>query len=196
MPKRFNRYAEIFFGGGALFWSVSPQGSLIADSNPELIGFYRVNRQGRFNTPFGHRTNVTILQEENLLRASELLKSVEIVCGDFIDTLAMLREGDFVYLDPPYLPLGGYADFRRYTKDCFNEEHHVRLAVEFGELKSRGIKALLSNSATKKIADLYKSFHPVTVMAPRYINCRGTGRKRIRELLVANYPIEVEHVLS
>jgi DNA adenine methylase len=44
IPKKYNRYAEVFFGGGALFWSLAPQGSLIADSNPELINFYEAVR--------------------------------------------------------------------------------------------------------------------------------------------------------
>jgi DNA adenine methylase len=37
MPSRFSRYAELFFGGGALFWSLGLPDSLITDSNPELI---------------------------------------------------------------------------------------------------------------------------------------------------------------
>lgn len=43
-PKEFSRYAEVFFGGGALFWSLALPGSLIADSNPELINFYEMVR--------------------------------------------------------------------------------------------------------------------------------------------------------
>lgn len=40
MPTEFSRYAEIFFGGGALFWSLGLPGSFVTDSNPELINFY------------------------------------------------------------------------------------------------------------------------------------------------------------
>jgi DNA adenine methylase len=250
-PKEFSRYAEVFFGGGALFWSLALPGSLIADSNPELINFYemardaphellsavgrlavtkpeyyriraqqpdqlsevdraarfaylnktcynglyRVNRSGQFNTPFGGRTNAKVLDEDDVLAASRLLRQTTMICADFTESLNLLREGDFVYIDPPYLPLGGYSDFRRYTRDFFNEEHHLRLAAEFDKLRQRGVKALLSNSATEKIRRLYKSYWCVTVMAARHINCCGEGRSKIQELLVANYPLEEKDVL-
>ena len=35
------RYVEPMIGGGALFFALAPQHALIADVNPELIGFYR-----------------------------------------------------------------------------------------------------------------------------------------------------------
>ena len=44
MPRSFSLYAEVFFGGGALFWSLARPGSFIADSNPDLINFYEVVR--------------------------------------------------------------------------------------------------------------------------------------------------------
>lgn len=40
-PKRFERYIEPFFGGGALFFDVRPPNAVIADSNPELVNLYR-----------------------------------------------------------------------------------------------------------------------------------------------------------
>jgi DNA adenine methylase len=252
MPKEFSRYAELFFGGGALYWSLALPGSLIADSNPELINFYevvrdkpdgllsaveklpitkedyyrirsilpetltsveraarfvylnktcynglyRVNRNGLFNTPFGARTEAKLLEESDVLAASAVLMRTQVVCADFRESMSLLQEGDFVYLDPPYLPLGGYSDFKRYTRDFFNEAHHIRLAVEFGKLRARGVMALLSNSASPKIKSLYKAFCCVTVMAARQINCNGKGRAKIPELLVANYPLEQEDVLS
>ena len=40
VPKNYNRYIELFFGGGALFFSLRPEHAVIADSNPELINMY------------------------------------------------------------------------------------------------------------------------------------------------------------
>lgn len=37
MPKKFNKYIEPFFGGGALFFNLILGEAIIADSNPELI---------------------------------------------------------------------------------------------------------------------------------------------------------------
>ena len=41
IPKKYGRFIEPFFGGGALFFAVHPTGGIIADSNPELVNLYR-----------------------------------------------------------------------------------------------------------------------------------------------------------
>ena len=41
-------------------------------------GLYRVNSQGQFNVPFGNYKNPRIVDENNLLNCSELLKNTEI----------------------------------------------------------------------------------------------------------------------
>ena len=40
VPKKYGKYIEPFFGGGALFFSLNPENAVIADSNPELINMY------------------------------------------------------------------------------------------------------------------------------------------------------------
>lgn len=42
IPKRFERYVEPMVGGGALFFALSNDRALVADSNPELINLYRM----------------------------------------------------------------------------------------------------------------------------------------------------------
>ena len=41
IPQKYGKYIEPFIGGGALFFALSPDKSIIADSNPELINMYR-----------------------------------------------------------------------------------------------------------------------------------------------------------
>lgn len=41
MPSHYGKYIEPFIGGGALFFAVTPQKAVVADSNPELINTYR-----------------------------------------------------------------------------------------------------------------------------------------------------------
>lgn len=41
IPKKYNKYIEPFFGGGAFFYAVNPDEAVIADSNPELVNLYR-----------------------------------------------------------------------------------------------------------------------------------------------------------
>ncbi len=46
-------------------------------------GLYRVNKDGKFNVPFGRRVNPTILDEPNLLAANIALQGVKLVKGDY-----------------------------------------------------------------------------------------------------------------
>ena len=60
-----------------------------------------------------------------------MLKKATITCGDYLSVLKEYAEpGDFIFLDPPYLPISEYSDFKRYTKEQFYEEDHVELAAE------------------------------------------------------------------
>lgn len=150
-------------------------------------GLYRVNKMGFFNTPYGQRSNVSLVDEANLARASKLLKRARLLCVEYEDSLELAGRGDFVYLDPPYVPIGKYSDFKRYTKDQFGEANHERLAEEFRTLASRGCFVLLSNSANPKTERLYSGFVQRTVRMPRFVNCKGEGRGHVEELLISNY---------
>jgi DNA adenine methylase len=44
IPDQFERYLEPFVGGGAVFFQLSPDQSILSDINPELINLYRVIR--------------------------------------------------------------------------------------------------------------------------------------------------------
>ena len=154
-------------------------------------GLYRVNRKGRFNTPYGHYENASLVDAENLRRASEALQNAELVCGYYEKILNKVKARDFVYLDPPYLPVSKYSDFKRYTKEFFYEADHVALAGVFKHLDRLGCSVLLSNSYHEKIASLYDGFAQVTVEAPRFMNCKGDGRGKVKELLISNYPLRI-----
>ena len=158
-------------------------------------GLYRVNRRGQFNTPFAKITHVKILDEAKVGAASRLLSSTTLLCSDYSSVLADLKSGDFVYLDPPYVPLGGYSDFRRYTADRFEDKDHIRLAEDFRRLSERGIQALMSNSCTEQVEALYSDWWKVRIPANRQINCRSERRGKIKEFLIANYPLHANSIL-
>lgn len=94
-------------------------------------GLYRVNRKGQFNVPYGKNLNSKIVDEKLLRAASILLQNTTILCEDYKNVLIKYAEsGDFIFLDPPYLPISEYSDFKRYTKEQFYEEDHLELAKE------------------------------------------------------------------
>jgi len=46
---------------------------------------------------------------EAMLRAFKALASAQLMTYDFETALDQAEPGDWVYLDPPYVPLGGWA---------------------------------------------------------------------------------------
>lgn len=234
MPNSYGKYIEPFVGGGALFFRLQNEKSIISDLNPELInlykqvamhcdevidilkeykneeemfyavrakdwtqcdeieaaartiylnhtcfnGLYRLNKKGMFNTPFGRYKNPNICNEEKLRLASSLLQKTTIICDDFekvLDTYA--NKNDFIFLDPPYIPISEYADFKRYTKEQFYEEDQRKLANQVHRLAKRGCKIMLTNSNHPLVYELYGDYKIEVIQTKRNINRNGNKRK-------------------
>ena len=150
-------------------------------------GMYRVNSKGEFNVPFGHYKNPRILDENNLINCSNLLQGIEIKHADFSEILKKVKKGDFVYFDPPYVPLSETSSFTSYTKEGFDIDMQFKLRDVCDELDTMGVNFLLSNSDTKLVNDLYENYNIKKVFASRQINANADGRGKITEVLVRNY---------
>ena len=147
-------------------------------------GLYRVNRQGQFNVPFGRYRNPVTCRERDLLCASDALAGVEIRLGDYKDVLrATARTGDFVFLDPPYVPVSKYADFKRYTRTQFRENDHVELAREVDRLYELGCHVVLTNSNHPLVYDLYAKYS-ITVHGTKRNISAATGSRKGQDLIV------------
>ena len=248
VPENYGKYIEPFFGGGALYFALSPEKAIIADSNPELINFYkivakdvdslideldgyvndkdffyemrakdtnrlskveaaartlylnrtafnglyRVNKKGQFNVPFGAYKNPTIVNSQQLLLASRLLKEATIVSGDYKDVIATYaEEKDFIFLDPPYLPVSEYSDFKRYTKEQFYEEDQVELSLLVNKLNDKGCHILLTNSNHPLIHDLYSNYSIEVHQTKRNISSKGNKRKG-EDVIVSAIPKQLK----
>ncbi|WP_280564692.1 Dam family site-specific DNA-(adenine-N6)-methyltransferase [Chromohalobacter sp. 48-RD10] len=140
-------------------------------------GLYRVNKKGEFNAPYGRYKNPSFCQPVTLRAASEALKNVEIICGDYRDVLAQkAKRGDFIFLDPPYLPVSKYADFKRYTKEQFYEEDHRELAEEVARLQRLGCHVILTNSNHPLVHELYEPYEIEIVNTRRNISSNAGSR--------------------
>ncbi|MCB9763484.1 MAG: DNA adenine methylase [Alphaproteobacteria bacterium] len=152
-------------------------------------GLYRVNRSGKFNVPFGRYTNPVICDEENLQGCSRVLQGVALVHEDFEAAADRARAGDFVYFDPPYVPLTPTASFTSYVADGFGLADQERLAALFRRLSERGVQVMLSNSDTPLVRELYAGFHLEEVQARRNVNAKASKRGAVGELVVcSDYP--------
>jgi DNA adenine methylase len=152
-------------------------------------GLYRENSRGEFNVPFGRYANPNVRDEVNLRACSLVLQGVEVRVEGFAAVLERAQPGDLVYFDPPYVPVSLTANFTKYAKDGFDEREQRHLADVYAELTRRGVKAILSNSDTPLIDELYRNrgYHFGTVMATRNVNRDATGRGAIPEALVRNF---------
>lgn len=152
-------------------------------------GLFRVNQAGQFNSPFGYYKNPNITNEIVLKAVSNYFNAadIRIECGDFEDSLKGIEKGAFVYLDPPYDPISDSANFTGYSMGGFDREEQIRLKNLCDNLDKKGVKFLLSNSATEFILDLYKSFKIEIIKAKRSINSNAKKRGEVDEVLVRNY---------
>ncbi len=247
VPAKFGTYFEPFLGGGALFFALQPEQSMLSDINSELIfayqavaekpqelihalkkhehnpdyyyklreadrssgykrwsplrkasrliylnktcfnGLYRVNAKGEFNVPFGKYQDPLICDALNLTRCSFALRKAKILCAGFEYLTKVANKGDFVYFDPPYMPVSHTANFTSYAKVPFEEQLQIELSHLCKKLDSMGVKFMLSNSFAPLIAELYKGFHIEQVKANRMINSKKEKRGKVTELVIRNY---------
>ena len=152
-------------------------------------GLFRVNSSGEFNTPFGRYKNPNIVNESTLRAVHAYFKKSDITfkSEDYEKTINSLKKGTFVYLDPPYDPVSDTSSFTGYNKGGFNKKEQERLKKCCDSLDDKGIKFLLSNSATDFIKRLYKDYEINIVKAKRSINSVSNKRGQIDEVLVKNY---------
>jgi DNA adenine methylase len=148
-------------------------------------GLYRVNSKNGFNVPFGDYKNPNICDVDNLRACARALEGATIEKSDFGVVKKRAKRGDFVYFDPPYIPLTATSRFTDYTSEGFSDAEQVRLRDLAVELKARGVHVLLSNSSAPRVYDLYSAhFTCKEVDARRSVNCKPNGRGRIPELLI------------
>lgn len=172
-------------------------------------GLHRVRKDsGTLNVPFGwkgYRTVTvdgvkvhiqqraqTIFDHNGLWETHRALKGVTLLVGDFRAVLAAARQGDFVYLDPPYIPVSPTSSFTSYSVDGFGILEQWWLAQTMKALDSRGVYWLLSNADVSWARDLYAGFNIHAIDVVRKI----AGHRIAREVLAANYQVLLDGSLE
>lgn len=152
-------------------------------------GLYRVNSKNQFNVPYGRYKNPKIVDADLILSISQYLNSsdIKILTGDFEKVVQDASAGDFVYFDPPYIPLSETSAFTSYTHEGFSYEDQVRLRDCFKNLDQKGAFVMLSNSSSPLVEELYKGFNIHKVEATRTNGAKSSSRGKISEIIVTNY---------
>jgi DNA adenine methylase len=153
-------------------------------------GIYRVNQAGKFNVPFGKDESAIVCDPKRLRECSMVLQApaVTITHQDFYKAAERVEEGDFVYFDPPYVPLSETSSFAAYTADGFGPEDQECLRDVAFDLQRRGAYVLISNSDCPEVRTLYAGAEIVEVEASRAVNSKASGRGKVGELLIVLDP--------
>jgi len=169
-------------------WSPVQKASRLIYLNKTCFnGLYRMNNKGYFNVPFGFYKNPKIIDKENLIACAKLLQNTEIVLGSFLEIENKVKEGDFVYFDPPYVPVSQTSSFTKYYKDDFDYDMQFELKELCDRISKKKVYFMLSNSYIDFVTKLYKNYPIKKVDAIRAINCKGDRRGKINEAIITNY---------
>lgn len=156
-------------------------------------GMYRVNRQNKFNVPFGKFSGTPrVLHEEQLRAASDALQgrwdrwksvsakpqAVDLRVKVFrprqiafsFDTL--VHTDDLWYADPPYAPVSATSDFTSYDAAGFRPSDQIALAEHAAEMAKRHVHVRLTNSAALWLRGKYEEegFRTFALVAKRSVN--------------------------
>jgi DNA adenine methylase len=87
------------------------------------------------------------------------------------DSISNVKKGDFVYLDPPYVPINKKS-FDSYNVDGFSNDNHKELFLMCDQMKRNKVKFIMSNSNTDMVLEHFKNYNIIKVEAKRSINSK------------------------
>jgi len=142
-------------------------------------GIWRESAKSGYNVPFGKRYTLSPAAQDRITQCSRVLNQAPTTLAicDFADTLAQAKEGDLVYIDPPF-----YKSNFRYVSTWGTKEHQ-RLALHAKEARNRGASVFISNTDCPETRLTYTGiYHPIEVRSDVSTSAKGRGLRR--ELLI------------
>jgi DNA adenine methylase len=149
-------------------------------------GMWRENSSGQFNVGYGGQDRRWVVNQCLLLTVSMFLKRAKLRTSDFEETIDSCKEGDFLFLDPPYRPGAKELKHNHYVYSKFTFEDYRRLSNALKKVSKRKVKWAMTTSSHKDIVALFKGNRIIPFI-------KGTGKKpgelakKSREVLICNY---------
>ena len=119
------------------------------------------SKTGAMNVPWGDRS-FKGFDDSTLEQLQNTLSNADLHHDDFRAALTRVEPGDFVYLDPPYLPVHSNPDereptskFNKYTAKVFELPDLEELAELCADLTDRGVKWVMSNRDSAGVRELF-----------------------------------------
>lgn len=149
-------------------------------------GIFRVNLKGKYNVPFGNRENYNF-DFNNLISVSSALKNTKISNSDFSNTINNVKQGDLVFLDPPYTITHNLNGFVQYNQKIFSLEDQYKLAEMIQEIKNKNAFYILTNAAHKKVKEIFDDNDTLLeISRASVIGGKGAKRGKYSEYLFTN----------
>jgi DNA adenine methylase len=192
--RKLDRDADVFAG----LTKVERAARMLFLNRTCFNGLYRVNSKNQFNVPFGKYPKPRIIDKDNLENVSKLFNQsdVSIVEGSYLAVTSEIKDGgNFVYMDPPYIPLTATSSFASYTMDGFGSDEQILLMEEAKRLDGLGNFVLLSNSDTPATRELYKDFHIKSISVNRSVGANASTRVGVGEVIVLGNTL-AQHLAS
>jgi DNA adenine methylase len=192
--RKLDRDADVFAG----LTKVERAARMLFLNRTCFNGLYRVNSKNQFNVPFGKYPKPRIIDKDNLENVSKLFNQndVSIVEGSYLAVTSEIKDGgNFVYMDPPYIPLTATSSFASYTMDGFGSDEQILLMEEAKRLDGLGNFVLLSNSDTPATRELYKDFHIKSISVNRSVGASASTRVGVGEVIILGNTL-AQHLAS
>ena len=147
-------------------------------------GLVSYNSKGAFNAAWGNRD----FQFNDLESVAEVLNKHDITFSVGSYENINPQCGDFIFLDPPYLPIDKRAiDNLAYSTEGFDSKAHQKLAAWCANKTAIGCKLLMCNNLVPEVSTLYPSpmfkIHEISLM--KVFSGKGSSRQKTGEVLVA-----------
>ena len=151
-------------------------------------GLFRVNRQGKFNVPYGKKKFPPGLDNQIRLAASRLNgKKITLKVQDYLLSVQAATNGDILIVDPPYVEKKlGTTPHRCYNADQFLWSDQEKLASECLAAAARG--AVVVVTPGRGAHNLYpqSKFKKIMIFRNQVIAASADSRQKYRENLLVS----------
>jgi DNA adenine methylase len=148
-------------------------------------GLYRTNRNGMFNVPYSGDRTGDIPSHTHLESCAKRLHNTKLICASFEETLYQVKEGDFVYLDPPF-SVKSRRIFNEYNSATFDNKSIQKLRKWLEKLNKMQISFLVSYADSDEAKYLSEGFNTCRVRVKRNISGFAGDRRSAYERLIHN----------
>lgn len=149
------------------------------------------NQKKEIKPSFGFHEKIKIADKNNLEKFSKKLnKSVTISNKDYQDFLLNVKKGDFVYLDPPYVPDDITNHNYKYNNSkSWSLQDFYKFFEVIDSLNKKGAYIMMSNSYSKLIRKQYNNskYHIYKIPISRTISVKSSTRGTKTEVIITNY---------